>query len=393
MSTPPVRVLIVHNLLWSHYKSALFGALHRAAEASGQMEILVAQLARSERSRAGLSDPTGGEHPYPHVLLFDGFLEEFRPLARFRALLRVLRNYRPDVVNLTGYYDPAQVGILAYCKFRGIRTILSNESGALDHVRRDFKETLKRVLIRQFDGFICFGRTSAEYLLTLGARPDQILTDRAAVVDDDRIRQGYEAGLRQREEKRRTLRLFPRNFIYVGRLISEKNILRLVEAFADFQKKSPESGDWGLLLLGEGDLRSDLQRRVVELGLTSVRFLPGVPWYEVSATLALANVLVLPSYSEPWGLVVNEAMICGLPVLVSERCGCVPDLVVAGQTGFSFDPQNSGQLAKFLQTFTEFSDEDRTRMGDAARQQVSAFSLPLVAEQIRVGMKRIAGKA
>jgi len=393
MTNPPVRVLIIHNLLWSHYKSALFGALHRAALASGRVEVLVVQLARSEQSRAGLSDPTGGEHPYPHVLLFDGFLEEFPPLARFRALRRVLRDYRPDVVNLTGYYDPAQVGILAYCKLRGIRTILSNESGAVDHVRQGWKETLKRVLIRQFDGFICFGRTSADYLLALGARSDQILTDHAAVVDDDRIRQGYKEGMEGREERRGTLGLPPRNFIYMGRLIPEKNILRLVEAFADFHEKSQPQGKWGLLLLGEGELKTDLQHRVTELGLDSVRFLPGVPWYEVPATLALADVLVLPSYSEPWGLVVNEAMICGLPVLVSERCGCVPDLVVAGQTGFSFDPQDGGQLAKLLQAFTELSDNERTRMGDAARQRVGAFSLPLVAEQIRAGMERIAGKA
>ncbi len=393
MTHAPIRVLIIHNLLWSHYKSALFGALHHAAVASGRVEVLVAQLARSERSRAGLSDPTGGEHAYPHVLLFDGFLEDFRPLARFRALRRVLRNYQPDVVNLTGYYDPAQVGILAYCKLRGIRTILSNESGALDHARRGWKETLKRGIIRQFDGFICFGRTSAEYLLALGARPVQILTDRAAVVDDDRIRKGYEAGLRGREEKRRALGLSRRNFIYVGRLIPEKNLLRLIEAFADFQKENFNKNDWGLLMLGEGELKTDLDRRVAELGLDSVRFLPGVPWYEVPATLALADVLVLPSYSEPWGLVVNEAMICGLPVLVSERCGCVPDLVAKGQTGFSFDPNDSGQLATFLQTFTELSDAERARMGEAARQQVSAFSLPLVAEQIRAGMETIAGKA
>lgn len=393
MTQPPVRVLIIHNLLWSHYKSALFGALHRAAVASGRVEVLVAQLARSERSRAGLSDPTGGEHPYPHVLLFDGFLEEFRPLARFQALWRVLRNYRPDVVNLTGYYDPAQVGILAYCKLRGIRTVLSNESGALDHPRQGWKETVKGLLIRQFDGFICFGRTSAEYLLALGAKPDQILTDRAAVVDDERIRRGYQTGLEEREEKHRTLGLSPRNFIYVGRLIPEKNILRLIEAFADFQKKGVNPDDWGLLLLGEGDLKGDLQRRVAELSLDSVRFLHGVPWYEVAPALALADVLVLPSYSEPWGLVVNEAMICGLPVLVSERCGCVPDLVVTGQTGFSFDPQDGGQLAQFLQTFAKFLDEERTRMGDAARQRVSTFSLPLVAEQIRAGLETIVGKA
>ncbi|MDZ7907834.1 MAG: glycosyltransferase, partial [Gemmobacter sp.] len=62
----------------------------------------------------------------------------------------------------------------------------------------------------------------------------------------------------------------------------------------------------------------------------------------------LADVLVLPSKSEPWGLVVNEAMICGLPVVVSDKCGSAIDLVQDGKTGFSFDYTNERKLASYI---------------------------------------------
>lgn len=384
----PIRVLIVHNLLWSHYKAALFDALHDAARQSGRIGIFVAQLARTERSRMGMTDPTGGEYTYPHDLLFDGSLEDFSAISRFRSILRVIRRYRPHVVNLTGYYDPAQLGILAYCKLRGVRTVLSTESGESDHARRGWMERLKRCIIRQFDGYFCFGSTSAAYLRSLGAQPEAILTQRAAVVDDERIRQVYETT--RTRFSRADRGLAPKNFIYVGRLIAEKNLNRLLAAFEEARSTMKNGSEWGLILLGEGAQKSALQRQVLGSALSNVYFLPGVPWYEVPAALALADVLVLPSYSEPWGLVVNEAMVCGLPVLVSERCGCVPDLVVPGETGFLFDPYDVTQLSIRLVALADASPEDRLRLGEAGRQRVEGFSLPRVAGEMLKGFERLA---
>lgn len=389
MSTLPLRVLIVHNLLWSHYKAAVFGELHRLARERGA-ELLVVQLAKTERSRLGLGDPAAGDHPYPHVLLHDGPIEAFGLWPRAKALFRVVNAFRPTVVNLTGYYDPAQLALLAYCKLRGIRTVLSNESTAADHDRRGWRERLKGALVRQFDGFLCFGTPSARYLLALGARPDQILTDRAAVVNDAVLRERFDRARADADRTRAERGFSPKNFAYVGRFSPEKNLPRLLAAFAAARQQARRGPEWGLLLLGDGPQRAELAGLAQRLGLDSVHFLPGVSWREVPAVLALTDALVLPSLSEPWGLVVNEAMACGLPVVVSERCGCAEDLVAGGENGFTFPPESETRLAERLRTLMDLPDDARQRLGAAARQRVRAFSLPVVAGLMIDGFKRVA---
>lgn len=400
-----IRVLIVHNLLWSHYKAAVFTELHRLAERRQTVRLLVVQLAKTERSRLGLGDPSPGEHAYPHVLLHDGPVEEFGLLARLRTLFGVVREFRPTVVNLTGYYDPAQLALLTYCKLRGIRTVLSNESTAADHARRGYRERLKRWIVRQFDGFFCFGTPSVRYLLALGAQPGQILSRRAAVVSDAVLRRAYESAPGSAPAERAQRGFLPRNVVYVGRLSREKNLLRLVRAFASARKQAQRGSDWGLLLRGEGPQRGELQSLVRQLGLSTVgseavnpdspssdavQILPGVAWHEVPATLALGDVFVLPSQSEPWGLVVNEAMVCGLPVLVSERCGCAEDLVREGENGFTFPPDDEARLGQLLLRLMDAPASTRRAMGDASRRLVEAFSLPVVAEEMLTGFERMA---
>lgn len=385
----PQRVLIVHNLLWSHYKAAVFNELHRLMQ-HGPTELLVVQLAKTERSRLNLGDPSASEHTYPYVLLHDGPVEDFGLPARMKALFRVVKAFRPTIVNLTGYYDPAQLALLGYCKFRGIRTVLSNESTAADHARRHTLESIKRWIIRQFDGFFCFGTPSARYLLNLGARPDQILTRHAAVVNDHVLRKHYESVLPDRNKRLEAAGFPPRNVVYVGRLSPEKNLPQLLDAFAAARQTAAQGQSWGLLIRGDGPILPSLKEHTRHLGLESVHFLPGVPWYEVPATLALGDVLVLPSRSEPWGLVVNEAMVCGLPVLVSDRCGCAADLVRENENGFAFSPDDENRLTELLRNLMDAPESTRREMGERSRRLVRAFSLPVVAEEMRAGFEKLA---
>lgn len=387
---PPHRVLLVHNLLWSHYKAALFNEIYRLSRQSGRIDFLVLQLAKTERSRMGLGDPVRGEHHYPYHLLFDGALEDVGFWTRFRTLLQHTRHFKPDVVNLTGYYDPAQLLLLLFCKLRGIRTVLSTESNAFDHARTGWKEKLKRWLIQQFDGYICFGSHSEHYVLQLGAQPHQILTNRAAVVNDAVLRANYEQARPQREARLRQHGLLPRNFIFVGRFTEVKNLDGLIEAFARAKKTAVQTEQWGLILVGEGALKEAVRQQARYAGLDSVHFLPGTEWYNVPAALALADVLVLASYSETWGLVVNEAMVCGLPVLVSEQCGCASDLVRVGENGFTFKWNDVEQLSRLLQNLMDTPAPTLAVMGEESRRIIEAFSLAAVCQQIVSGYDRLA---
>jgi glycosyltransferase involved in cell wall biosynthesis len=135
-------------------------------------------------------------------------------------------------------------------------------------------------------------------------------------------------------------------FLASARFIPKKNLPRLIEAYALYRKKA---GPWSLVLLGDGALRPDLCRLISDLGLQNDVQLPGFRQYsELPAYYGLANAFIHASTTEQWGLVVNEAMASGLPVLVSDRCGCAADLVQEGVNGFTFDPRQVNQLAELM---------------------------------------------
>ena len=174
------------------------------------------------------------------------------------------------------------------------------------------------------------------------------------------------------------------NLIYVGRLIDRlKNITTLIDAFKAVKEQLPGAADWGLLLVGDGEDREQLTTLIQDM--PQVRIITGRSWQDVPAYLALSNALVLPSYSEPWGLVVNEAMVCELPVLVSDRCGCAPDLVDPGINGFVFDPYQPEQLLDSLTKLINYSAADRAGMGMASAKKIAAYSPEAVAGEMLNG--------
>ncbi|RYF71324.1 MAG: glycosyltransferase [Cytophagaceae bacterium] len=367
-----MRLLIVHNTLWAHYKSLLFRKI--ADQLTAADDLLVLQLALTESHREGLGIPDASTVGYPFKLLHNGPLEAMSLSRRIRGLLTHGLAFKPDVLLLTGYYDPAQLLLGVVLKLRGCRVILQSESTALDSPRTGWREQVKRSFVRLCTGFFCFGTRAADYLIQLGATPEQILVRNNAVVDNAFLREVYDEALPTRPAVKQTLQLAPNNLIYVGRLLAIKNLAALIDAFAEACRANP-SANWGLILLGEGDQKAALQQQVGTLGLADrVSFLPGCNWQEVPRFLALADVLVLPSQLEPWGLVVNEAMACGLPVLVSDRCGCVADLVQEGQNGYRFDPDQPQQLSDKIGRFFATSEAERVTMGLRSAQLVDAFN-------------------
>lgn len=386
-----MRILIIHNILWAHYKSSIFQALQQLVDKQTNVHLKVLQIARNEHSRADLESSDDVYTPiytYNYDLLFDRFLEEVSLRERISALLQHARAFRPDVITLTGYYDPAQLFILLWAKSKGIRVVLQNESTETDHRRKGWKEQFKRFIFSQCDGFFCFGTESADYLMQLGVQPEKILLRKNAV-DNNAIRSAFEQALPSRTNEQQRLNVRPNNFIFVGRLITFKNLQTLVSAFAKARQQASNAADWGLILLGDGPEYDSLQQQVDTLGVAGhVQFLTGRPWFEVPDVLALSNVLVLPSWSEPWGLVVNEAMACGLPVIVSERCGCVTDLVHQGQNGFIFDPHHINELTHWLVQFMNGS-VDTGRMGQLAKQLIAPYAPEAVAQEMLEGFRKI----
>lgn len=376
-----MRVLIVHTQLWAHYKSVLFQEIFRELRRRDPgAELLVAQIALHEQSRAAMADSADEiGYDYPYKVLFSRDLDSVTLAERIRALFALFRSFRPNVLNITGYFDPAQVALAFYAKAVGVKVVISVESSQTDHRRSGWKERLKKLILDCSDDYFCFGHTSVEYLKALGIPEQKITVKKAAVVDNQRIAAVY-ADAKSGETFREAPGI---GFVYVGRLATEKNLLLLLEAYGLLPDTSRT-----LLLVGEGPMRAQLEAYVGEHDLPGVTFAGGVAWYRVPALLAQADVLILPSLSEPWGLVVNEAMTCGMPVIVSERCGCTGDLVQNGVNGFTFDPESVDSLTEAMRYYLQNPDAV-TRHGAASLRLIAPFAPAAAAAQMVAGFKRL----
>jgi 1,2-diacylglycerol 3-alpha-glucosyltransferase len=294
------------------------------------------------------------------------------------ALWRILERVRPKVVLVPGYASSAALTAALWARSSRALPVLMSESTARDHTRSVVRERAKRLLVKAlFPCALVSGTRAARYLETLGIPSERIALG-YDVVDNDFFSAGAEA---LRATKDRDAYGLPENyFLFVGRLAPEKNLQGLLRAFAAYRASG---GTWWLVVVGRGPLEMELRKLTTALGLdgtvlfVGARDLAGlVPCY------AFAGCLVLPSVSEPWGLVVNEAMASGLPVIVSERCGCVEELVEPGRNGLVFDPRDESGLTACLSHVERMSERERQAMGARSRTIVARYTPARLAAEV-----------
>lgn len=370
MTTSPRHLVILWDY-YQHYHYARLSALEREAAAQGwRVTGLAAGLGGATRDSHRSGEAPAGPAP----LLLGGAESDLYARATVHALTRNLDELQPTAVILPGYGSPVARAAVRWCRRNQRGAVMIIESQERDQPRRWWKEWIKRRVVRAADTAFCGGITHAAYAAKLGMTPDRIFSGYSAVDN-----QAWAAAA-----ARARVQPSPAHgpyFVAVGRFIAKKNFVGLIDAFARF-KRTPGHQAWQLALVGDGPERPNLESALRAHGLERDVVLPGYADLDGTARwLAHAAAFVLPSaQAEQWGLVVNEAMACGLPVVVSQICGCADDLVEEGRTGFRFDPKNQDRLAEIL---TELANDQalRDRLGAAARVQVEAFSLDHFARQ------------
>jgi glycosyltransferase involved in cell wall biosynthesis len=157
-------------------------------------------------------------------------------------------------------------------------------------------------------------------------------------------------------------------------MIARKGVAHLLHATQSLDRRLGGSGQFEILLLGDGPERSRFEGLARELGIQHlVHFAGHVPPEEVWHYYEEVHVFVLPSLHEIWGLVVPEAMSMGLPVLISNRAGSVPDLVREGENGYSFDPEDHESLASHLEEYAKHPHLIRQH-GERSMEIVSSYN-------------------
>jgi glycosyltransferase involved in cell wall biosynthesis len=284
-----------------------------------------------------------------------------------------LRTSLVDAVAIPGWSGEAAIAALRWCAESGTPAILMSESAALDQPRMWWREWIKQRIVSLYSSALVGGQRHIDYLVALGMPRDRIFTG-YDVVDNEYFRQKAEEIRRQGSEVRQKYGLPENYFLASARFIEKKNLPTLIRAYARYRQRSEVGGNapWSLVLLGDGPLRKTLNSQLSTLNLHTHVHLPGFKQYdELPVYYALAKAFVHASTTEQWGLVVNEALASGLPVIVSNRCGCVPELVA--DNGFTFDPMNEDELAARLLEMASLLDHDLEHFGKASRRIAARF--------------------
>ncbi len=305
--------------------------------------------------------------------LFKGQAYTNVPRSRQRVeLQRCLDEIRPAVVCVQGWSETLALAPLAWAQHTGTPVVVTSESQAQDFTRPRWKEAVKKRIIRQFSAAVAGGTPHADYLFELGMPRERVLMG-YDVVDNGHFAAGADIARSQADNVRARLELPQHYFLASCRFIEKKNLRLLIRAYAKYRQKCGGAA-WKLLLLGDGALRPELLALRDELQLQDALFMPGFKTYdELPSYYGLAEAFVHASTVEQWGLVVNEAMAAGLPVLVSERCGCAANLVSNARNGFTFSPFNEEDLINKMMQLHSNAPALNT-MGQASREIIRAWS-------------------
>jgi glycosyltransferase involved in cell wall biosynthesis len=305
-----------------------------------------------------------------------------------RGMLSALNRILPDAVLCGGYNYLASWEAAYWARAHRIPLLLWSESTALDRRRGHLLvEFTKARFLGLCRAFVVPGKSSLRYLKDLGIANERVFTAPNAV-DTDLFSSLAEEARRCDTQVRVRHSLPLRYFLYVGRLVRVKGVFELLEAYA--QLSAQIRSEVGLVFVGDGVDRAELMEYASRAAPGTIQF-PGFVHREgLPEFYGLADALIFPTRSDTWGLVVNEAMSCGLPVIATSVAGCVPDLVQDGWNGFVVPPGESSQLAAAMSRLASDS-ELRREMGARSRERIEANSPQQWTEGLVKAMKFVCG--
>ncbi|HEX4150722.1 MAG TPA: glycosyltransferase family 4 protein [Steroidobacteraceae bacterium] len=397
------------GVLWSQYGPYHFARISALKVQASSQSIHALEIASRTHdyqwSRSGATVNL--------ITLFPGDVAE--QLSFWRVFFRTRKSFaqlRLDVCFIPSYSPKQPLAALLAAKSLGVRTVLMIDSHKGTMRTRMLGTWLKRRLVRLFDAALVGGKPQMAYVESLGMDREKIFVGYDTVDNEYFARRAADARSRAAELRDR-YDLPNRYFLSLGRFMRKKNLGTLIRAYRRFLDSTAGTRTH-LVMVGSGEEETNLRMLCDELRLpvynkmapvidlresSTADCRPGVHFYgfrqieENPTFYALSDAFILPSTVEEWGLVINEALSCSLPVVVSETVGSAEDLLRPGtppgsersmawkpqlgksirQNGFVFDPKSVASLTDALLTL----DADpvlRQTMGEAGRLIVEDFS-------------------
>lgn len=342
----------------------------------------------------------GEETAYRRQTLFPGREKDALTKAEIVTAVNLwLTRECPSIVFLNGWSFPFNIAAMRWALNNDALIVICSESNENDETRTVIKEFIKKRIVLLCSAGLAGGAPHADYLVKLGLPRASVFVG-YDVVDNDFF------GVRVTEIKESVARsqkaggvCSKEYFFACARFGKKKNIPGLIRAYALYRKLSEQSSGscdsaishhpsaFDLVIAGEGEQRTEIEQTINECRVKDYVQLVGAKGYqELPAYYANAGAFIHASTTEQWGLVVNEAMASGLPVLVSNRCGCAGDLVREGLNGFTFDPYNEEQLADLMVRIAS-DEEARCQMGARSREIIAEWGPDRFASGVKASVE------
>ena len=334
--TPGKPIMI--GLVWAQFAAYHIDRCEAVARRfQGRGTVLAVEVATTSSDYAW--EPSGDIAGGRKVTLFPGkSFDQLSTWQRFRATWAALRTCDWVCIGLS-YAELSTILLVAMLRLSGKRVVVFSESKHDDKPRNAPGELAKRLILSPYNAAIVGATRHIAYFRMLGFRRRAVLPGYDGVgLDRIRAQGGGQLALSGRSFEQR-------DFVFVGRFVDKKNLPHLIESFARYVA-SAGVGARRLVLVGSGPEEPGLRAMIDARGLADRVEFPGfLPADAVSRILADALALVLPSVEEQWGLVVNEALAFGLPVIVSRQVGARDALVRDGVNGHVVESGSVEQLA------------------------------------------------
>ena len=258
--------------------------------------------------------------------LSKGTYQQRNRLKNSFRLYKLLQKERPKRL-IIGGWDALEYWILVVVFSKKINIELVLESSIIESSTEGFKGALKRFFLKRIDKVFASGKSHTKLIQRLNYRGKIIITKGVGIIN--------------KEKKVSPLNSYKKNFLFIGRLDKVKNLEFLISCF----NKNPSLN---LKIIGEGPLEVKLKNQVTS---NNIQFVGSIQNKDLSNYFSNTNYLILPSISETWGLVTEEAFYNGVPVVISKNCGS-SELVENEKNGFIFDPYISKSLNSILSNIT-----------------------------------------
>jgi glycosyltransferase involved in cell wall biosynthesis len=380
------RIVIVHTDFRLYWPSRL-KALNAYIKKMGDLDLSIVEV--SGKGSPYSFDESGMDNSISWTRLFtDKKIEDINPKDIVREVTKKLDEIKPDIVLAGAMAFPAGAAGVRWGVNNNTPVVVFDNARLEDVPRAWYIDMIKKSLYSCVDAVLIpapshdptyeyFGFSKQQIFYGLNCIDNSFFKNNTANADNP--------GLQNLNPMKPYL-------LALGRQVSKKNWKLLINAFTEIAE-FPEMKSLNLAFIGDGPEHDELVSLSGNMLNKRIFFLPFKKQDEIVPYYTNAEALVLPSlYGETWGLVVNEAMAAGLPVLVSDRCGCSETLVKDGKNGYKYNPEKQDDIENILLKFASHTPAEKQEMGRCSEVIIDEWGLNTFCEGMWKAIQYVGNK-